>query len=85
MPHDHAPTDWAVSVAGLCISAWQWITAGMSPLAALVAILSVVLAILRIRESIERRRLMAQFGTTNRGVLRRIADALATKPAEWKD
>ena len=57
----------------------------MSPLAALVAILSVVLAILRIRESIERRRLMAQFGTTNRGVLRRIADALATKPAEWKD
>ena len=83
--HDHAPTDWAVSVFGLAVSAWQWATDGMSPLSIAVALGSLVLVGLRIRESIERSRLMQVFGQTNKGVIKRLVDALQTKPGDLKD
>lgn len=85
MTHDHPPTDWAVSLTGLAVSAWQWATDGMSPLSIAVAVGSLLLVILRIRESIERRRLMQHFGAANRSVLSRIADALSTRPGDLKD
>lgn len=85
MNHDNAPTDWIASVFGLLVTAWQWSTAGMSPLSIALAACSLLLVILRISESVERRRLMRQFGQVNRGVLRRMLDAISTKPGDLKE
>lgn len=87
MTHDHAsaPSDWAASGLGVCFSLWSWATEGMSPLAVLVAIGSLVLIVLRIYESWQRRKLMKQFGEVNKSSLRRMVDAISTKPGDLKD
>lgn len=85
MTHDHAPADWAAGGLGLCFSLWQWATEGMSPLAVMVAIGSLVLIVLRIYESWQRRKLMQQFGAANRSTLRKMFDAVSTKPDDFKD
>ncbi len=82
MNHDHAPADWFAGLAGVCVSLWQWATVGMSPLSVLVAVASLVLIALRVRESIARHRLMSQFGQANKGVIRRIIEAIQTKPGD---
>ena len=87
MTHDHAsaPSDWAASGLGVCFSLWSWATEGMSPLAVLVAVGSLVLIVLRIYESWQRRKLMKQFGEVNKSSLRRMVDAISTKPGDFKD
>lgn len=85
MTHDNASADWAASIFGLAYAVWEWATAGMSPLSIAVAIGSLVLVIMRINESAERRRLMRQFGQVNRGVLRRMLDAVSSRPARLED
>lgn len=85
MTHDHPATDWTVSIFGMAVSVWQWATDGMSPLSVIVALSSLVLVALRIRESVDRRRLMNQFGTVNRSALRKIVDAMSTRPDDLKD
>jgi Flp pilus assembly protein TadB len=83
--HDHAPADWAASGIGFIFTVWQWATDGMSPLSTLVAVLSLALILLRIRESRQRRRLMQEFGEVNKSTLRRMVDAISTKPGDLKD
>lgn len=82
MNHDHAPADWFAGLAGVCFSIWQWATAGMSPLSAMVAVLSLVLILLRVRESVARYKIMRQFSGVNKGVIRRIMEAIQTKPGD---
>lgn len=87
MTHDHAsaPSDWAASGIGLCFTLWSWATEGMSPLAVVVAIGSLILIVLRIIEWHQRRKLMKEFGEVNKSTLRRMVDAISTKPGDLKD
>lgn len=82
MNHDHAPADWFAGLAGVCVSLWQWATVGMSPLSVLVAVASLILIALRVRESIARHRLMKEFGSVNKGLIHRIIDRIQTKPGD---
>lgn len=85
MTHDHAPADWAAGGLGFVFSVWQWATEGMSPLSVLVAVSSLILIALRVYESHQRRKLMREFGTVNKSALRKIFDAVQTKPDDLKD
>jgi hypothetical protein len=84
MTHDHTPSDTAAAF-GMAVSMWQWLTAGMSPLSVLLTLASLALVALRIREAIQRRKLMKEFGEVNKSTLRRMVDAISTKPGDLKD
>lgn len=82
MNHDDAPADWFAGLSGAVVSLWIWATDGMSPLSVLVALASLVMIALRVRESIARHRLMTEFGSVNKGLIQRIIDRIQTKPGD---
>lgn len=84
MTHDHTPSDTAAAF-GMAVSMWQWLTAGMSPLSILLTLVSLALVFIRIREAMQRQKLMKEFGEVNKSSLKRMVDAISTKPGDLKD